>query len=68
MLINLSLIGMNGSMPRTRRTRNSSDCPLTKPMVSDLGYEIRDAVLGEKTCTAPACGYQGGNSIDILYM
>ena len=47
---------MNGH--RTRRSRNSSDSPLTKPVVSDLGYEMRDAVFGELTCTAPACGYQ----------
>lgn len=50
--------GMNGSMPRTRRSRNSTDSPLSKPMVSDQGFEIRDAVFGEMTCTAPACGYQ----------
>ena len=54
----VNLIGMNGSMPRTRKSRNSTDSPLTKPMVSDLGFEIRDAVFGEMTCTTPACGFQ----------
>ena len=61
---------MNGSLPRTRMSRNSTDSPLIKPTVNDLGY-TKDAIYGELTCAAPGCGYpgptgfQGGDMISL---
>jgi len=50
--------GMNGSLPRTRMSRNSTDSPLITPKANDLGY-TKDPVYGELTCAAPGCGYPG---------
>ena len=61
---------MNGSLPRTRMSRNSTDSPLITPKANDLGY-TKDPVYGELTCAAPGCGYpgptgyQGGDWINL---